>query len=1041
MATSNRTTTRQRKHSSRLYWSEAGLWNPADGQRVALLDLDGTLMDSEAGREEAWNRALSELRGLIPTDSVSRLNAYRAVYKCHPDITGKRGPRGYEFEDFRQQWNTHSSYAVLIAWYELYGFPARGDDYQAELESLLRDQTKGPALLAEAETIRDPWSIEYSVPIERAVSSFWAGNWKKHLCPGVKKLLRSLHRADIRYYVATEGHVPTQWQKISHVGLNDIDQVLKKPLIKQEQLLATSQAAQPRGEVDAMDSLIRWYHGRAAACRGAADRLQDGLQQQRKTLRDDANASDLVANGLNRISGLFDRLAEKLHDEGGTKWAFYVRTMYAINRDLEHPRSQFLTFRLNWKPGTKIRLAMVGDSHKSDIQPLVEYSQTAGAKILSIWLRRQGHGDKEPDGGGSRDVRWLESDVIVSAGRDFLLNAECWRKYTEPLRQPIGLFGSAVDPEQKKREGQQEERLANNLDELIAGIGAVWGERYVKEPLSPEPDIVLTLRKLMDDEWFKIIVADIRSGRFKQDVQNTLSSLCFNPFLRRNKPLFLCQGANYAALELLLSIMAADDGTFRNPELLDSVATLLDTADKRWAAVAIYALDRRANIEQQIAKAGLLDKYLSRLEALRASEEVPDWFPDDRLFFLYQRLLEERRGTSGAVLVAPQPPPTSPVGQVDTLGQSSGMADLQQSVRLGESNAKRGVWCNIGGPKARNIICVCGEEGIGKFSTLTTLVRGCLSGQGLPNVTAPRSSVIVFNNDPSGVDRLVDFGLGSGFDVSVVVLDREVALTKERLSGKNVKVSPLRFSLGQLGDETILQWLGYDEKRIPHELSAILRRVRQAQTNEMNLDELINQVSKAHFRDRDSVQAALEGMRPFLSNESFLDELAGGRLTILDCGRTSKMSKTDTIALWNRVLTVLADASRERRDDEHYLLVFDELAQVFGSKPTSDERQLGKTLEHIASLGRHLHISMLGISQTPEELLRIAALATHATILLFHRVRRFPPSIPELPLWDVARRVKTTFSTLAKGEVWYASTEGGETTGRVQISRSSAARA
>jgi len=285
---------------------------------------------------------------------------------------------------------------------------------------------------------------------------------------------------------------------------------------------------------------------------------------------------------------------------------------------------------------------------------------------------------------------------------------------------------------------------------------------------------------------------------------------------------------------------------------------------------------------------------------------------------------------------------------------------------LGESNAKRGVWCNIGGPKARNIICVCGEEGIGKFSTLTTLVRGCLSGQGLPNVTAPRSSVIVFNNDPSGVDRLVDFGLGSGFDVSVVVLDREVALTKERLSGKNVKVSPLRFSLGQLGDETILQWLGYDEKRIPHELSAILRRVRQAQTNEMNLDELINQVSKAHFRDRDSVQAALEGMRPFLSNESFLDELAGGRLTILDCGRTSKMSKTDTIALWNRVLTVLADASRERRDDEHYLLVFDELAQVFGSKPTSDERQLGKTLEHIASLGRHLHISMLGISQTPE---------------------------------------------------------------------------
>ena len=108
---------------------------------------------------------------------------------------------------------------------------------------------------------------------------------------------------------------------------------------------------------------------------------------------------------------------------------------------------------------------------------------------------------------------------------------------------------------------------------------------------------------------------------------------------------------------------------------------------------------------------------------------------------------------------------------------------------------------------------------------------------------------------------------------------------------------------------------------------------------------------------------------------------------------------------------------------------------MFDDHPTEDEKDLARTLERIAGVGRHLHISMLGISQKPSELLRLSVFSGHATVLLFHRSREFPPPEPNLPLWTLAHNAGPTFVDLVDRQVWYASRGEGdeETTGRVQI--------
>ena len=168
-----------------------------------------------------------------------------------------------------------------------------------------------------------------------------------------------------------------------------------------------------------------------------------------------------------------------------------------------------------------------------------------------------------------------------------------------------------------------------------------------------------------------------------------------------------------------------------------------------------------------------------------------------------------------------------------------------------------------------------------------------------------------------------------------------------------------------------------------------------------------------------------------VSDRYFQEKLRRGKLTILDCGRLSKVQKDEMLKLWTMFLCFLQEKPKD--PNEHYLLVFDELGQILEPTPSAEQIRFGQRLEIMARLSRHLHVSILGLSQTAQDLVQIAAFASHATVLLFHKLKINPPQLDDQTLWGLASRGIAAFPDLDPGEVFYASNSGREISGRVQL--------
>jgi len=484
-------------------------------RRVVLFDLDNTLMDSGSARQDAWARALKELSQVIPYEKA--MPAYGAIYNCHDEIKGKVGPRGHIFEDMRQEWNTRMSYALLIAWSEDSAiFPTNAaDDYIERLKGLLNNDDSRTKIFGRAEEICDRWSLERLPEIDRAMQNFWNGNF--HLYPGVTKVLNALREKGIEYYIATEGHVPTQWCKIHAIGLDqeNPDDSLKRPWILPGQLLATSQAEAPQRGLHAVTRLAEWYRGRAAATKEAAVAIEDtiadfGDNAVIRRLDLVSQAADLVVLGLTRLTRLFKRLGEKSSKQAGrVEPEFYARVLYAINQAPEKPRDKLMDVGFKWYDNNKIRLAMVGDRFSADIYPIIKLSKHLNSKIMSIWVRGQGaHGQKDPELDGPEDKsRFTTLESIEQAGI-FLLDDENWQDMTECISKPSRIFISAIEPN-RELSGDVQESLDMNLLELLAAVGCVRVANSDEHlGTSPSPDVIKKA-KVPIDELLRIIVPDM----------------------------------------------------------------------------------------------------------------------------------------------------------------------------------------------------------------------------------------------------------------------------------------------------------------------------------------------------------------------------------------------------------------------------------------------------------------------------------------------------------------------------------------------------
>ncbi|MEN3331118.1 MAG: hypothetical protein V7641_483 [Blastocatellia bacterium] len=1032
-----------------------------DGERrVVLFDLDGTLMDSGTAWRECAERAIHQLMKILPRhwDVKTALDAYRAIYQSHASITGKIGPQGHLFEDVRQEWNTRTSYALLLAWVENPTFPPHIGDiadtsyYATALDGLLNDPEQLRAILKRAEEIRDTWHIERASHIDRAVEDFWNGDFSSYIYPGVRELLHNLRENQIEYYIATEGHLPTQWRKIRAIGLdqNDPEDPEKRPWVTPEQLLATSQAARPQRALRALNSLSEWYRGRAAANREAITVLPDN-DPNRSQLEIAAQASGLISDGLAIFTRLFPRLAKKISKDaaGEVQPEFYARVLYAIHQAPKTARKHLMEIEgLRWENKPNIHLAMIGDKYDSDVDPVIRLAETLGTKIMSIWVRQGSHGAKEPKREPGWQAKWSECDTIAEAGKKYLLSDQSWFNRTESIKKSPPLFVSAIEPidpqeaiEINKNVSKPAETIEQNIIELLAGIGAVRSNSNQNQEGEPGQQTMEQATSVVDN-LLAIIVSDIRLSQSRDKVIDTLLTLCLDPILR-DKTGFLaqCAGLPNAAVELLLAVAEEDDDTKetgRYHECLKAMATLLDVNQASWAAAVVDTLAKKKRIKDYICKSGELSLlFLDKLGLLTQPLPDQDGFPIQQAVFLYAGILPAAKRNQTTTNATPRT--HTPSANVVTLGRASKSYEYQQRVYLGRTQNGPDVHCFLGGLSARNIVCICGGVQSGKSSTLTAFVKGALLGTSLDNKTVIRSSVIAFHQYPIGrACELVTVPQRFGLRAEVFAFEPEFKgvqnLYRDQLK---TPVSPLKFNLRQLSPKVIHSLLKLREA--DHgAFDAIYEEQKSSPT--FSIDELIHAVGRANFREKrriGEIQRALREIQPLFTTggqRAFHEELEPGKLMVVHYGLNPDRAKL--IPVWDAVLSILAEPLSPPTPSEHYLLIFDELRAVFPQKLDNYEAQLSERLAYLASMGRHVHVSILAASQQPVDFYNAKKFVTEASVLLLHKLDAPVSKVPEGMLWEIARRQPyESFKHLAPGQAWYCSGEQNhEMTGNVQIS-------
>lgn len=1024
-------------------------------RRVVLLDLDGTIMDSTTAWRECSERAIGQLRGILPGKLDQRIGwaAYRAIYECHADIKGKVGPRGHTFEDMRQEWNTRTSYALLLAWAESSRFPPPLGSapvvpyYQKALKRLLEDKTESALLFEKTEEFRDTWYIECAQIIDRAIEQFWSEHYwtkqrRRYLYPGVKELLLGLRNSHIEYYVATEGHLPTQWRKIRALGLDqkpDPDDPHSLPWISPAQLLATSQAARPHRALQALIGLSEWYRGREAASREALNLFADGGRQHFQ-LQLTAEASKTTADGLARMAGFFRRLARKISTDasGQVQPEFYIRVLYAINQAPDNPRSHFALAQWKWDDKPCIHLAMVGDKHTSDIAPVLQLARVLGTGIMSVWVRQGSHGREEPEPGA--EGTWVECDTIAEAGEKYLLKNEAWLKHTQCIVKPARLFFSAIEPapqsEQESRE-QPAEKLEENIQQILAGIGAVRSNLTQNQQSGLNLAMVKTADEVVQD-LFGFIVSDVRLSEIREEVIEELLDLCRFPVLRgKDVTLGQCAGLPKATVELLLAIAEETEGDI-NPkgsyaQCLDVMATLLDPGQVDWAAAVVEILYERPKVvHDQICSSEALSKhYHKQLQPLIHDEGLPNWFPKKKADWLFGRLVRrldqtDRQGQS--------PPPSQSRDNV-ILGQSSREWEYQQHVFLGTDRKHRAVYCSLNGRRIRNIVCICGSPGSGKGDSLDALVMGALRGEGMGSTSVPQSAVVVFHHELAGPCEFVSSAQQSGIVAKVFAFENELdQVTKEYPGLQPNRVVPLRFRLDQLSSEQITRWIGLpDSGALARKFREIYSTLREKKTIE-DLRGAVENTTSLEKRQKKQILNALRKLEPViakLEETTMSDEVKPGQLLVIDCGRGAGLAAR--LPAWELAVSALEKHWDSERKDEHFLLVFDELHQSLSQNMGSDAKQLAKRLRGLVDrMGRHQRVSIVAASQSPKDFRDGGELWAAATVLLFHELQLEVEDVPKGRLWHSAK-VQFGVSDLSPQEAWYCS--NGQDPDYVQVRR------
>ena len=367
---------------------------------AVLFDLDGTLLDSGAQRNQCLSKALAVLEERDPALLGLAPSMAERIQKFSDNVYDYWAVFKYlQLGDFRQQWNHSGWYVTYILFAKQ---PSLLEHFQNTCKSICKQQSPVPSdtifeqLLGSA-TWKGEFLASYS-DIDRQYNEHIKAAQKAfldyHMSPlkEARDLLRSLTATGaFNLYILSEGHPDTQWLKIKNLGLDDF--------FDRQHVLTTGDAATPtdeRRDLELERAMLKeqlkqiksdtqriqsWNSGLALLQLRLRAELQDfGADAVSKEIKvwEDSNVIEMrllkQRDALNieqqKVADFVQWVLDRLAYKGGL--SFYAAALRAILRKPHRPLDELRAFRHlldQSTPRTKIKFAMVGDRQDNDIEP------------------------------------------------------------------------------------------------------------------------------------------------------------------------------------------------------------------------------------------------------------------------------------------------------------------------------------------------------------------------------------------------------------------------------------------------------------------------------------------------------------------------------------------------------------------------------------------------------------------------------------------------------------------------------------------------
>lgn len=370
-------------------------------ERVIFIDLDLTLFDYEAAREEGAEVALRELPLAVPMSDLVRIYKRIVNHWAAFDLLG--------FPNMRHIWNEEIIYYLtyLLASEFFVDRSLELFELLAEIEMIENQSSQTQVLFERSKIGRDfmealrlvQTDVQLQQDVRRAYIQFEKATEQLEPFKETREVLTTLSKIEgYHVYVVTEGDSRIQWEKIEKLGLQD--------LVSSTSLIVADEYTNLHF---LLNSLYRANNQLRLQLSG--NRSEERLKLERETIK---FCQRFLRYFRRKKDGHFYRHA--LH--------IAVKNMYGQRNEMEFDNVAATV----WDNLRPIKVATVGDRLTNDILPLLQL--LGSDKLLSVHMLFGKYMDEKiPEGSPSPDFTITR---LIKA-RNILLQDRFWS-----VKSPIG---------------------------------------------------------------------------------------------------------------------------------------------------------------------------------------------------------------------------------------------------------------------------------------------------------------------------------------------------------------------------------------------------------------------------------------------------------------------------------------------------------------------------------------------------------------------------------------------------------------------------